>query len=440
MIPRYTRPELAALWTEERKLQHWFDIELAAVEGWAREGVVPEEAAAHIREHAVLDVERVQEIEKITRHDVAAFVQSLEESVGEEYGRWIHFGMTSSDVLDTCLGIQLREAADILLEDIDSMMQAIKRRAYEFKDTPMIGRSHGIHAEPTTFGHVLAIWYDEMRRNRRRVEAAREVVATGKISGAVGTFANIPPSVEAYVCEKLGLSPAPASSQIVQRDRHAEFFTTLAVVASSLEKFAVQIRHMQRTEVLEAEEKFHKGQKGSSAMPHKRNPVLSENVTGLARIVRSYAIPALENVALWHERDISHSSVERMIGPDATGVLDFALVRFTGVIDNLVVYEKNMKKNLEQTRGLPFSQGILLRLVRTGLSRQDAYKLVQNVAMRAWEEELDFEELAVDDPGFNEHLSQDEIKEAFDLDHTLRRVPDIFERVFGEDSNQESPK
>ncbi len=431
MIPRYTRPEFAAIWTEERKLQAWFEIELAAVEGWAEEGVVPPEAAEHIRENAVLDVDRVLEIEKITRHDVAAFVQSLEETVGEEYGRWIHFGMTSSDVLDTAFAIQLRDAADILLEDVDEMLAAIKRRAYEFRDTPMIGRSHGIHAEPTTFGHVLAIWYDEMKRNRRRLEAARETIAYGKVSGAVGTFSNIPPSVEAYVCDKLGLKPAPASSQIVQRDRHAEFFAALALIASSLEKFAVQIRHMQRTEVGEAEEKFHKGQKGSSAMPHKRNPVLSENVSGLARHVRAACVPAMENVALWHERDISHSSVERMIGPDATVTLDFAMRRMTGVIDNLVVYPERMLENLEQTRGLPFSQTILLTLIRKGLSRSAAYKRVQSVAMKSWEEGLDFKAEALRADAFLEHMTQEELEACFDLEAVLGRIPTIFERVFG---------
>lgn len=430
MIARYSRDALAQIWSEDEKLKRWFEIELAAVEGWAKIGVVPPESVEHIREHAVLDVERVQAIEKITRHDVAAFVQSLEESVGEEHGRWIHFGLTSSDVLDTCLAMQLRDAAEVLLDDIDAMMDAIRERAFEFRDVPMIGRSHGIHAEPTTFGHVLAIWYDEMRRNRERMVRAQQTIRVGKISGAVGTFANVPPSVEAHVCEALDLDPAPASSQVVQRDRHAEYFATLGVVASSLEKFAVQIRHMQRTEVLEAEEKFHKGQKGSSAMPHKRNPILSENVTGLARLVRSAVTPALENVALWHERDISHSSVERVIGPDATGVLDFALVRFTGVIQNLVVYPDAMARNLEQTRGLPFSQCILLKLVRAGLSREDAYSRVQKVAMQAWEDDADFRERALQSKEFLEVLDRDAIEEAFDINHALRRIPDIFERVF----------
>ena len=431
MIPRYTRPEMQSLWTEERKLEVWFEIELAAVEGWAKEGLVPDEAAAHIRERAVLDPARVQAIEEITRHDVAAFVQSLEESVGEEHGRWIHFGMTSSDVLDTALAVLLRDAVDILLDDVDRLLEVLERRAKEHRHTAMIGRSHGIHAEPTTFGHTLAIWYDEMRRNRRRLAQARETIAVGKVSGAVGTFQNIPPSVEAYVCEKLGLEPAPASSQVVQRDRHAEYFTALALVASSLEKFAVEIRHMQRTEVGEAEERFRKGQKGSSAMPHKRNPVLSENVTGLARTVRGYCLPAMENVALWHERDISHSSVERVIAPDATALLDFALVRMTRVLDELVVYPEAMQRNLEQTGGLPFSQTILLGLIKSGLSRQQAYGLVQAVAMRAFEEGLNFQEEARSDAGLREHLSEDDIASAFDLDRALGRIDAIFERVFG---------
>jgi adenylosuccinate lyase len=423
---------MAALWTRERKLEAWFAVELAAVEGWADVGVVPPEAADVIRERAVLDADRVLEIERVTRHDVAAFVQSLEESVGEEHGRWIHYGMTSSDVLDTALAMQLRDAADLLIEGVDGLRAAIRRRAFEHWDTPMIGRSHGIHAEPTTLGHMLAIWYDEVGRCRARLERAREVIAVGKVSGAVGTFANVPPEVEAFVCDKLGLAPAPASSQIVQRDRHAEFFTALALVASSLEKFVVQVRHMQRTEVGEAEERFSKGQKGSSAMPHKRNPVLSENVTGLARLVRGYASSAMEDVALWHERDISHSSVERVIGPDATGLLDFAIARTTKIVDELVVYPEAMRANLERSRGLAFSQRILLELVARGLSRQQAYGLVQQAAMRAWEGGLDFEELARADEGLRGHMSEDEIAACFDLEHALRHIPDIFERVFGE--------
>lgn len=433
MIPRYSRPEMAALWTEQAKLERWLEIEIAAVEAWALTGVVPVEAAAEIRARAVVDVDRVLEIERVTRHDVAAFVQSMEEAVGAEHGRWIHFGMTSSDVLDTCLGLQLRDAADLLLADIDALMAAIRRRAFEHRDTPMIGRSHAIHAEPTTFGHVLAMWFDEMRRHRRRLEHARETIAVGKISGAVGTFSNMPVSVEDYVLDKLGLRPELASSQVVSRDRHAEFFATLGLIATSLEKFAVGVRHLQRTEVGEAEERFHTGQKGSSAMPHKRNPVLSENITGLARLVRGMVMPAMENVALWHERDISHSSVERVIAPDATVTLDFALHRMTQVIDNLVVYPEVMARNLELTRGLPFSQGILLRLIRKGLSRQDAYARVQVVAMQAFEERGDFRELARQSAGLTEYLSPQELDEAFDLGESLGRIPTIFDRVFGED-------
>lgn len=431
MIPRYSREVMAQLWTEERKLQIWLEVELAAVEGWALAGVVPQEAAAAIRERAVLDVARVQEIERVTRHDVAAFVQSVEECVGAEYGRWLHFGMTSSDVLDTTLAILLRDAATLILEGIEGLMAAIEQRAFEHHDTVMIGRSHGIHAELTTVGHVLAMWYDELARQHKRLVHAREDISVGKVSGAVGTFANVTPEVERYVCEKLGLSPAPASSQIVDRDRHAYFFSTLAVVASSLERFSVQVRHWQRTEVAEAEERFHQGQKGSSAMPHKRNPVLSENITGLARLVRAYATPALENVALWHERDISHSSVERVAAPDATVTLDFAIARMTRVIAELVFYPEHMRRNAELTRGLPFSQGILLALIQAGLSRQDAYVLVQRLAMRAWEEGLDFRQLSMADEALGEHLSAQQLAECFDEAQALRHIPTIFERVFG---------
>ena len=433
MIDRYTRPVMQQLWTQERKLEVWFEVELAAVEGWAACGVVPEEAAAHIREHAVLDVERVQAIEEVTRHDVAAFVQSLEEAVGEEHGRWIHFGMTSSDVLDTSLAILLRDAADVLLEDLDALLEVLERRAREHEGAAMMGRSHGIHAELTTFGHVLAVWYDEVRRARRRLEAARDQIAVGKISGAVGTFANVPPEVEAYVCDKLGLLAAPASTQIVQRDRHAEYFCALALIASSLEKFAVQIRHMQRTEVGEAEERFRAGQKGSSAMPHKRNPVLSENVTGLARLIRGAVGPALQDVALWHERDISHSSVERVIGPDATTLLDFALARTTKVLDELVVYPERMRKNIELSRGLHFSQGVLLELVRAGLSRQRAYAMVQRLAMRAWEQGSDFRELAREDDDLGAHLDEAALEACFDEGRALRHISTILDRVFAPD-------
>lgn len=431
MLDRYARSVMKELWSEERKLRAWFDVELAVVEGWARTGVVPGDACAHIAKLAVLDGQRVRELEEVTRHDVAAFVQSLEESVGAEHGRWIHYGLTSSDVLDTALGILLRDAADILLSDIDAVLDALQCRAFEFRDTPMIGRSHGIHAEVTTFGVVLAMWFDEMSRNRLRLERAREAIACGKISGAVGTFASVPPAVEAYVCQKLGLRAEAAASQVVSRDRHAEYFSALALIASSIEKIAVQIRHLQRTEVAEVEEHFHEGQKGSSAMPHKRNPVLSENITGLARTVRGYLTPALENVALWHERDISHSSVERVIAPDATSLLDFALIRLACMIDELVVYPENMLKNLEHTRGLPFSQSVLLALIRSGLSRQKSYKIVQELAMRAWQENLDFEQLVINDTAVGSHLTKGEITDCFELRLALQHIPFIFERVFG---------
>ncbi len=431
MLDRYARPVMKELWSEDRKLRAWFDVELAAVEGWARTGLVPGDASAHISRLAKIDGERMREIEAVTHHDVAAFVQSLEESVGADYGRWIHYGLTSSDVLDTAFAMLLRDAADILLTDLDAVLDALRRRAFEFRDTPMIGRSHGIHAEATTFGVVLAMWFDEMSRNRVRLERAREVIACGKISGAVGTFANVPPEVEAYVCKKLGLRAEAAASQVVSRDRHAEYFSALALIASSLEKIAIQIRHLQRTEVAEVEEFFREGQKGSSAMPHKRNPVLSENLTGLARTVRGYLMPALENVALWHERDISHSSVERVIAPDATSLLDFALVRLASLIDELVVYPETMLKNLERTRGLPFSQAVLLALIRSGLSREKAYEIVQELAMRAWQENLDFEQLLLNDTGVCAHLSKAEIADCFELRLALQHIPFIFERVFG---------
>ena len=430
MIPRYSRDAMVQLWTEERKLQIWLEVELAAVEGWVQLGVIPAQASEHLRAHARYDIERVQAIERVTRHDVAAFVQCLEESVGAEHGRWLHFGLTSSDVLDTTLAVQLRDACDLLLEGLRELMSVIKRRALEHRDTVTIGRSHGIHAELTTVGHILAMWYDEAKRNVSRLEHARQDIAVGKLSGAVGTFANVPPQVEAHVCQRLGLRPAPVSSQIVERDRHAAFFVTLAVIASSLERVAVQIRHWQRTEVAEAEERFHVGQKGSSAMPHKRNPVLSENITGLARLVRAYATPALENVALWHERDISHSSVERVAAPDATVTLDFALARLTRVIDELVFYPEQLRRNAQLTRGLPFSQSVLLALIERGRSRQEAYELVQRVAMQAWEQRQDFQALCAQDEALVEALGAQGIEACFDEARALRHLPEIFARVF----------
>ncbi|TVR03233.1 MAG: adenylosuccinate lyase [Deltaproteobacteria bacterium] len=432
MIDRYSRPEMREIWSEENKLARWLDIELAACDAFAEIGLMPADAAARLRERASVNVERVQEIEAITRHDVAAFVQSIEEVVGAEDGRFIHFGLTSSDILDTAFALQLVQAGNILIEGLDALATAIRKRAVEHRHTVMVGRSHGIHAEPTTVGHVLAIWYDEVKRNRRRLVAAIETVSVGKLSGSVGTFTHVPPSVEERVCAQLGLRPAPASNQVIQRDRHAEYFCAMALIASSLEKFAVQVRHWQRTEVSEAEEFFHKGQKGSSSMPHKRNPVLSENVTGLARLVRGYVMPALENVALWHERDISHSSVERVAAPDATVTLDFAIHRLTGLIDKLVFYPDNMMRNLRKTRGLVFSQRVLMALIQAGVGRDTAYSLVQRNAMRAWEQELDFPALVREDDDIRANLSETDIEECFDLQHNLRHLDAIFARVFEE--------
>ncbi len=430
MLERYTRPPMARLWSDRRKFETWLEVEIAALEGWAEQGTVPRETVEAVRDQAVVDVERIKEIEQVTRHDVAAFVDSIEETVGPEHGRWVHFGLTSSDILDTAFALRLREASDRLLEDVDEMLEVLERRAREFETTPRVGRSHGIHAEPTTLGHTFAIWYREMQRNRRRLEQARGEIAVGKISGSVGTFGNVPPEVEATACAELDLEPAAVSSQIIQRDRHAEFVSTLGVVASSLEKFATEVRHLQRTEVGEAEEKFREGQKGSSSMPHKRNPVLSENVTGQARTIRGYIGPALENVALWHERDISHSSVERTIAPDSTTLLDFSLVRMTKIIDELVVYPDRMRENLEQQNGLVFSQRVMLALVRAGLSRDEAYERVQSVALEAFEDDLDFRELVRHDEAITSELSEETIERCFDLDDALRHIPDIFERVF----------
>ncbi len=434
MIPRYSRPEMVAVWSPETRFRIWFEIEAHACDAMADIGVIPRENAQAVwrAKDAEFDVARIDEIEAVTKHDVIAFLTHLGEIVGPDEARFVHQGMTSSDVLDTCFNIQLVRAADILLADMDKLLAALKRRAFEHKDTIRIGRSHGIHAEPTTMGLTFARFYAEMDRNRRRLQAARAEIATGAISGAVGTFANIDPRVEEYVCEKLGLEPEPISTQVIPRDRHAAFFTALGVVASSIENVATEIRHMQRTEVLEAEEFFSKGQKGSSAMPHKRNPVLTENLTGLARLVRSMAIPAMENVALWHERDISHSSVERNIGPDATVTLDFALARLTGVIENLVVYPDNMLKNLNKFRGLVHSQRVLLALTQKGVSREDSYRLVQRNAMKVWEQDADFMTELKADPQVRAALSEAEIEEKFDLGYHTKHVDTIFARVFGE--------
>ncbi len=434
MIPRYSRPEMAAIWSPETKFRIWFEIEAHAADAMAELGIVPKEAAKTIWDKAgsaTFDIDRIDEIERETKHDVIAFLTHLAEIVGPE-ARFVHQGMTSSDVLDTCLSVQLVRATDILLDDLDRLLAALKKRAFEHKDTVTIGRSHGIHAEPTTFGVKLAQAYAEFERCRTRLVNAREEIATCAISGAVGTFANIDPSVEAHVAEKMGLKPEPVSTQVIPRDRHAMYFSTLAVIASSIERLSVEVRHLQRTEVLEAEEYFSPGQKGSSAMPHKRNPVLSENLTGLARMVRAYAMPAMENVALWHERDISHSSVERMIGPDATVTLDFALMRLTGMMEKLVVYPETMDKNLNKFRGLVHSQRVLLALTQAGVSREDAYRLVQRNAMKVWEEGADFLEELLGDKDVRAALSEDEIREKFDLGYHTKHVDTIFERVFGE--------
>jgi adenylosuccinate lyase len=433
MIPRYSRPEMVAIWSPETRFRIWFEIEAHATSALARLGVVPKEAAEAIWERgsrAVFDVERIDEIERVTKHDVIAFLTHLAEHVGPE-ARFVHQGMTSSDVLDTCLNVQLVRAADILLADLDALLAALKRRALEHKLTPTIGRSHGIHAEPVTFGLKLAQAYAEFDRAKQRLLFARREIATCAISGAVGTFANIDPRVEEYVAEKMGLSPEPVSTQVIPRDRHAMFFATLGVIASSVERLAIEIRHLQRTEVLEAEEFFSEGQKGSSAMPHKRNPVLTENLTGLARMVRSYAMPAMENVALWHERDISHSSVERMIGPDATITLDFALARLTGVVDKLLVYPENMRRNLDRLGGLVHSQRVLLALTQKGVSREDSYAWVQRNAMPVWRGEGDFLTLLKSDPDVSSKLSSTELEELFDLGYHLKHVDTIFARVFG---------
>ena len=431
MIPRYTRPDMAKIWEPENRFRIWLEIETLACEAQARLGVIPREVVPVIREKGNFDIARIDAIEAEVKHDVIAFLTSVAEHVGPE-ARFIHQGMTSSDVLDTCLSVELVQAADELLADLDMLLKSIRLRAFEHKDTVCIGRSHGIHAEPVTFGLKLASFYTEMERNRSRLRAARENIATGAISGAVGTFANINPFVEEYVCEKMGLKPEPVSTQVIPRDRHAEYFCTLAIIASSMERIAVEIRHLQRTEVLEAEEQFTRGQKGSSAMPHKRNPILSENLTGQARYIRAMCIPALENVALWHERDISHSSVERYIAPDATVALDFSLRRLDGLIRNLVVYPDNMLKNLNKMKGLVFSQKILLDLTQSGLSREDAYRLVQKNAMKVWEEGKDFQTELLADAEVVGALGEDKIRESFDLSYHLKHVDTIFKRVFGE--------
>jgi adenylosuccinate lyase len=436
MIPRYSRPDMVAIWEPENRLKIWFEIEAHATETLAEQGVVPKSAADALwkwwRTNPKIDVAAIDAIEAVTKHDVIAFLTWVAEQVGDE-ARFMHQGMTSSDVLDTCLAVQLTQATDILLADMDALLAAIKTRALEHKFTPTIGRSHGIHAEPVTFGMKLAQAYAEFARCKTRLEAARAEIATCAISGAVGTFANIDPKVEAHVAAKLGLAIEPVSTQVIPRDRHAMYFATLGVIASSVERLATEIRHLQRTEVLEAEEYFSPGQKGSSAMPHKRNPVLTENLTGLARMVRGYVTPALENVALWHERDISHSSVERYIGPDATITLDFALGRLTGVVEKLLVYPERMQKNLDRMGGLVHSQRVLLALTQAGISREDSYAIVQRNAMKVWESDgaLSLMELLKADADVTAKLTPAEIEERFDLDYHFRHIDTIFERVFG---------
>ena len=434
MIPRYSRPEMVKIWSQETKFKIWFEIEAHACDAMANLGLIPRENAAAVwkAKDADFDVDRINEIEATTKHDVIAFLTHLAEHIGSEEARFVHQGMTSSDVLDTCLNVQLVKASDLLINDINKLLAALKRRALEHKMTIRIGRSHGIHAEPTTMGLTFARFYAEMDRNLKRMKAAKEEISTGALSGAVGTFANLDPAVEEYVCEKLNLIPETISTQIIPRDRHAAFFSTLGIIASSIENIATEIRHMQRTEVLEAEEFFSVGQKGSSAMPHKRNPVLTENLTGLARLIRMSVIPALENVTLWHERDISHSSVERNIAPDTTINLDFALHRLTSVIDKLVIYPNNMLKNMNKFRGLVMSQRVLLALTQAGASREDAYKLVQRNAMKVWEQNKDFQVELLSDKEVRSFLTEEDIREKFDLGYHTKNVEKIFQRVFGE--------
>ncbi|SDE05839.1 adenylosuccinate lyase [Limimaricola pyoseonensis] len=433
MIPRYSRPEMTAIWDPATKFRIWFEIEAHAGDAMADLGVIPRENADAVwkAKDVEFDVARIDEIEAVTKHDVIAFLTHLAEHVGSEQARFVHQGMTSSDVLDTTFNVQLTRAADILISDMERVLAALKARALEHKDTVRIGRSHGIHAEPTTMGLTFARFYAEMDRGLARLRAAREEIATGALSGAVGTFANIDPAVEEHVCAKMGLKPEPISTQVIPRDRHAMFFATLGVIASSMENIATEIRHMQRTEVLEAEEFFSKGQKGSSAMPHKRNPVLTENLTGLARLVRMSVVPAMENVTLWHERDISHSSVERAIGPDTTVTLDFALNRLAGVIEKLVIYPETMLNNMNKFRGLVMSQRVLLALTQAGVSREDAYRLVQRNAMKVWEQGKDFKTELLADPEVTAALTPAQIEEKFDLGYHTKHVDTIFARVFG---------
>jgi adenylosuccinate lyase len=431
MIPRYTSPEMGRIWSDQRKYETWLQVEVAAVEAMARAGIVPEDAARDIRSRGAFSIDRIDEIERTTQHDVIAFTTAVAEHVGPS-ARWLHFGLTSSDVIDTAQALQMRDACDLILKLLDNLRQAVRTRADEHRRTPMIGRTHGVHAEPMTFGLKLALWYAELSRDVDRLVRAREVISVGKLSGAVGTFGHLPPAIEADVCDKLGLSPAPVASQVIQRDRHAELLSMLAITASSLEKFALEIRGLQKTEIGEVEEPFGKGQKGSSAMPHKRNPIGCEQIVGLARLVRANAHAAFENNALWHERDISHSSVERVILPDSFIVLDHMLRRFTRIVSGMVVYPERMKENLERSRGVVFSGTVLLELARRGVSREQAYEWVQRNAMRAFEEKRDFKALLLADRDIGSVLSASDIEKAFDLNDQLRHVDHIFERVFQE--------
>lgn len=429
MIERYTLSRMGKIWEPQNKFDKWLDIEILVCEAMAKEGMIPLQSLENIKKRARFSIERIKEIEEEVKHDVIAFLTNIEEYVGPD-ARFIHMGLTSSDILDTALALQLKEAMVLIIEDIRKFLVVLKDRAFEHKNTVMIGRSHGIHAEPITFGLKLAVWYSEMKRNLKRLEQALDVISYGKISGAVGTFANIPPGIEKYVCTQLGLKPAEASTQIIQRDRHAEYFTALAILAGSIEKMSVEIRHLQRTEVGEAEEVFTPGQKGSSAMPHKKNPIGSENLSGLSRLIRSYSIAALEDMPLWHERDISHSSVERVIGPDSTILIDYMLNRLTKMIKNMIVYKDAMVRNLEKSKGLIYSQQILLALVSKGCSRQHAYSLTQKVSLQAWKAKEDFKDLLLNDPDINEYLSKEDIEQLFSLSYHLKYVEEIFERVF----------
>jgi adenylosuccinate lyase len=430
MIERYTLPEMGAVWSQQNKFQKWLDVEIAVCEVHTEDGIVPADALTEIKSKAAFSVDRIAEIEKSTDHDVIAFTTNLAENIGPS-SRFVHYGLTSSDVVDTANALLLRQACDILLTKVDSLLEVLKRRAFEFKDTPQIGRTHGIHAEPTSFGLVWALWYSELQRNRRRLVAARAAVAVGKISGAVGAFAHLDPSVEERVCAKLGLKAAEVSTQVIQRDRYAEYLSTLALIGSTLEKIALQVRHWQRTEVREAQESFKTGQKGSSSMPHKRNPILSERICGMARTVRANSIVGLENVALWHERDISHSSAERIVLPDSSAALDYMLAKTTTLLDTLVVYPEKMLENINITRGLVFSGQLLLALTQKGVSREDAYTWTQRNAMKVWDEGGDYQDLINEDADIASKLSSDEIARVFDLKHYLRNVDKVFDRVFG---------